>query len=245
MPTIVAIGGGEIWRVKVLEDGSVIEYPMEILSIDQEIINLSKVNNPKLLFLPTPKNDRLSYCEAVENYYQGHLGCEVSHLKLIEENLSKNEIEDKINAADIIYVSGGDTRLAIQTWQEQGVDVLLKQAHERGTILSGISAGAICWFDWYDNYDYVDEPNWKPDLLAGLGLIKGLAVPHYEELEPSEQLAINALVNERKIESWAIDNCAAVVFEDGNIRTISARDDRGVTKLCNQDVNKPTLSFPT
>ena len=53
----------------------------------------------------------------------------------------------KIAAADIIVVSGGNTLFAVTRWRRLGVDVLLRQAMERGAVLCGGSAGAIIWFD--------------------------------------------------------------------------------------------------
>ncbi len=35
----------------------------------------------------------------------------------------------------------------MRIWRRLGVDKLLKSAYLRGTVLSGISAGSICWFD--------------------------------------------------------------------------------------------------
>jgi dipeptidase E len=44
-------------------------------------------------------------------------------------------------------VGGGNTLQMMRVWRHQGVDKLLTSAYENGTVLSGISAGAICWFD--------------------------------------------------------------------------------------------------
>ena len=51
----------------------------------------------------------------------------------------------KIAAADIIVVSGGNTLFAVTRWRRLGVDVLLREAMERGAVLCGGSAGAIIW----------------------------------------------------------------------------------------------------
>ena len=37
--------------------------------------------------------------------------------------------------------------MMMRLWRRLGVDKLLKSAYEKGTILAGISAGSICWFD--------------------------------------------------------------------------------------------------
>ena len=50
--------------------------------------------------------------------------------------------------ADIIYVGGGDTVRMMEKWKEYNVNSYLKEAYEKGVVLSGISAGSICWFEF-------------------------------------------------------------------------------------------------
>ena len=45
--------------------------------------------------------------------------------------------EAAIGEADIIVVSGGNTLFAVTRWRRLGVDLLLKQAMERGAVLCG------------------------------------------------------------------------------------------------------------
>ena len=52
-----------------------------------------------------------------------------------------------LERADIIVVGGGNTLYAIDRWKELHVDKLLRDAMDRGVVLTGGSAGAICWFD--------------------------------------------------------------------------------------------------
>ena len=61
-------------------------------------------------------------------------------------------IKQKIENADLIYVGGGNTRTMLALWRRLGVDRLLHEAAQRGTVLSGLSAGANCWFH-YANSD--------------------------------------------------------------------------------------------
>jgi dipeptidase E len=54
--------------------------------------------------------------------------------------------------ADIIYVGGGNTLKMMTLRRKLGVDKALQQALKKDIILSGLSAGSICWFD-YGNSD--------------------------------------------------------------------------------------------
>jgi dipeptidase E len=130
----VAIGGGDIRTRGTAE-------------IDREIIRLSGRKNPSVLFIPTASYDSLRYWERVKEYFGKFLNCTTDVLLLISGRLTDDQIRKKILSADIIYVGGGNTLYMMRLWRRLGVDKLLKQAYENGTVLAGISAGAICWFD--------------------------------------------------------------------------------------------------
>jgi len=165
---IVAIGGGEI-RTR------------GTAPIDREIIRLTRKKHPKLLFIPTASSDSERYWKHVQEYFGGFLKCKTDVLFLITEQISPNEIGRKIRWADIIYAGGGNTLQMMRVWRRVGVDKLLKSAYEKGTVLSGISAGAICWFDsgHSDSMSFTNPKNWKYINVKGLGLIRGIHCPHY------------------------------------------------------------------
>jgi dipeptidase E len=166
--TIVAIGGGDI-RTR----GTV--------AIDREIIRLSNKKNPRLLFLPTASSDSQRYWKHVQEYFGNFLHCKTDVLLLIREEPTKAHIRKKISSADIIYVGGGNTLQMMRIWRHLGVDKLLMSAYENGTVLSGISAGAICWFDsgHSDSMSFYNPRRWDYINVRGLGLISGIHCPHY------------------------------------------------------------------
>jgi len=72
-------------------------------------------------------------------------GCAVRSLDVIASN--PNDMEEMVENADVIIVSGGNTLYAVDRWKQLGLDELLRKAMHRGVVLTGGSAGAICWFD--------------------------------------------------------------------------------------------------
>jgi dipeptidase E len=168
---IIAIGGG-----KIRTRGT--------LAIDREIIRLTGKENPKLLFIPTASSDSDVYWMHVQEYFGGFLKCKTDALFLIKERLTKEQIRRKLFAADIIYVGGGNTLLMMRLWRRLGVDKLLIAAYENGTVLSGISAGSICWFDsgHSDSMSFYNPRKWKYINVKGLGLISGIHCPHYNSM---------------------------------------------------------------
>jgi dipeptidase E len=164
---IVAIGGGEI-RTR----GTVV--------IDREILRLSKKRHPRVLFIPTASSDSQRYWKRFQEYFGIFLRCKTDVLFLSRE-ASKERVREKIFSTDVIYVGGGNTLHMMRIWRRRGVDRLLLSAYKRGTVLSGISAGAICWFEsgHSDSMSFYNPRKWEYINVKGLGLIKGIHCPHY------------------------------------------------------------------
>jgi dipeptidase E len=206
--TIVAIGGGEI-RTR------------GTAAIDREIIRLSGKKNPKLLFIPTASSDSERYWKHVQEYFGGFLKCKTDVLFLIRERPSSEETRRKILAADIIYVGGGNTLLMMRLWRRLGVDKLLLSAYENGTVLSGISAGAICWFDsgHSDSMSFYNPREWKYINVKGLGLIHGINCPHYNSMTRGipRRKHFREMIRKTGVVGIAIENNCAIEFIDGRL----------------------------
>ncbi len=83
-------------------------------------------------------------------------------------------------AQDVIFVGGGSTANMLAIWRVHGFDRILREAWEQGIVLSGSSAGMICWFE----ASVTDS--FGPQLAAmrdGLGFLPGSACPHYDDEE--------------------------------------------------------------
>ncbi len=165
---IVAIGGGDIRR-------------RGTIPIDREIIRLSGRKHPRLLFIPTASSDSERYWKHVQAYFGNLLKCRTDVLSLIKERPPLDRVRRKILSADIVYVGGGNTLKMMRLWRRLGVDRLLKIAYEKGTVLCGISAGSICWFEsgHSDSMSFYNPRKWKYINVRGLGLIKCVHCPHY------------------------------------------------------------------
>jgi len=216
MKKIIAIGGGEIGRPG---------FPIETTKIDKEIIKLTNKKSPRLLFLPTASGDSESYFQTVEKYFGKKLKCKVNVLYLSKTNLSKSQVRDTILSSDIIYVGGGNTLKMIKVWKKLGIDKILKEAYEKGIVLSGLSAGAICWFK-YGNSDSLKMNDSKAPLIkvSGLNLISALFCPHYD-FEKYRRRELKKMMLKNSGIAIAIDNCCAIeIIDDILYRIISSKN---------------------
>lgn len=212
---IVAIGGGEI-RTR------------GTAAIDREIIRLSGKKNPKLLFIPTASSDSERYWKHVQEYFGKFLKCKLDVLYLMAGNLTREQIRKKILSADIVYVGGGNTLHMMRVWRRFDVDKLLKAAYANGTVLSGISAGSICWFEsgHSDSMSFYNPRNWKYINVKGLGLIKGIHCPHYNgrTIGIPRRKHFREMIRKTGGMGIAIENNCAIVFIDGRFyRVITSK----------------------
>ena len=184
MKQIIAIGGGGFGRT------------IKDLKIEKYIKSQSGKANPKICFIPTATGDDQGY---IENFYKAfdELGCETSHINFFKRTI---DLRSHILEQDIIYVGGGNTKSMLAVWKEWDLDSILKVAYDKGIMMSGVSAGAICWFErgitdsWADHQATIDC----------LGFVKGTCCPHYDEEPERIPYVKDALTNN------AINSCLAI-----------------------------------
>lgn len=224
---IVAIGGGELGRPNKEKGGF---YPVETTLIDKKIIALSGKNSPKILFIPTASSDSAGYVEVVKKHFGERLGCKVDALLLKKQKYTKKEIEEKIFSSDIIYVGGGNTLKMIKLWKKLRVNKILENAREKGIVLSGLSAGAICWFS-LGNSDSRKFKNPKADYIkvSGLGMIKALLCPHYNvgptyiSKNQDRRSSLKRMMRVTPGVAIALENCSALEVVGNKARLIVSK----------------------
>ena len=108
----------------------------ETLAIDRKIVCLTGKGSPKALFIPTASGDSPRYWQSFQEVYGEELGCESDVLYLLGVSPTKEELEQRILSADLVYVGGGNTLKMMRRWRKLGVDKVLKEAYRRGIVLS-------------------------------------------------------------------------------------------------------------
>ncbi|MBP1904212.1 dipeptidase E [Paenibacillus turicensis] len=218
MGTIAVIGGGEL-RLE------------ETLVLDQEIVKLTGKEKPIALFIPTASYDAQGYCETFDLIYGEKLGCVTKHLLLTMQEYTVTKLEHLILSADLIYVGGGNTRFLLETWRELGVDKILKKAYHQGVVLSGISAGSICWYEHGCSEEAsAREPNeYNYVRLEGLGLLKGNHAPHYNEGDYA--VSLQHMVSEHQEVGIGIDNNCMIVYKEDHFKVFTSEEGARVHRI--------------
>jgi peptidase E len=205
MKQIVAMGGG----------GFSMEPDNPLL--DQYVLNLTHKPHPKVCFLPTASGDAEGY---IIRFLQAmmKLNAEPTYLSLLRPTVT--DMASFLLSQDVIYVGGGNTKNLLGLWREWGLDAVLREARERGIILAGLSAGAICWFE----QGLTDSVPGPLSPLPCLGFLKGSNCPHYDgeaERRPSYQRAI---AEGRMLDGIAADDGVALHYVGDELaKVVSSR----------------------
>mmetsp|Transcript_26086 Transcript_26086/g.36785 ORF Transcript_26086/g.36785 Transcript_26086/m.36785 type:complete len:348 (-) Transcript_26086:2085-3128(-) len=88
--------------------------------------------------LPEPKAKQT--CQFIK------AGCNIKCVDVVDKVPSYPKLSATMDEADVIVVSGGNTLYAVDRWKLLDIDQMLRGAMHRGAVLTGGSAGAICWF---------------------------------------------------------------------------------------------------
>ena len=199
----------------------------ETRAIDAYTVRLTGKKRPEMLFIANASDDSEAYAEATCDIYRA-LGCHAEPLYLLRDPEGVKKAPERIAQADIVYVGGGNTRRMMKQWRQLGIDECLRRAAEGPGILTGMSAGAICWFeDGFSNTEIKDENG--SDIYAlvdGLGLLPGSLCPHFND--PPRRAFADKLARTR---GYALDNCTALHVKNGECLALSTQAERRVYQV--------------
>jgi peptidase E len=121
-------------------------------------------------------------------------------------------------------------------WRVHGFDEVVREAWKAGVVLSGWSAGMICWFE----HGVTDS--FGPELapMECLGLLPGSACPHYDG-EELRRPRYAELVRDGFPSGIAIDDDVGVRFEGTElVEVVSGR--QGATAYRVSDAGETALA---
>ena len=208
MKRLIAIGGSEN-DLKDLKD--VFYYMFKNLP-----------DNPKLIYIPTANNDHQAYSEYMKNFFESNYKAKVDILYLLSEKNDYLKIGERVMTANCIYVEGGNLKLLLNELNREEMKNILVDAYNGGITLAGISAGAMCWFE-YGFSDNCDRTSLKKyySIVPCMSFVKGVVSPHYNDIERKNFFKLELKNNKLLSEGWGIENGSALIWEDGKYSTIN------------------------
>jgi dipeptidase E len=188
------------------------------------VVGLAGKASPKVCAVPTAMGDD---AESVLRLY-GLLPAEVrtSYLPFFPwppDDLRRFALEQ-----DVIFVGGGNTANMLAIWRAHGFDEIVREAWERGIVLTGWSAGMICWFEAGVTDSFGPQ---LEGLRDGLGFLAGSACPHYDG-EERRRPVYTKLVAEGFPAGVAADDGVGVHFVATEIaEVVSVREGAGAYRV--------------
>jgi dipeptidase E len=175
-------------------------------ALDRLVLTLTGKPVPKVCFLPTASGDGR---EQTTRFYERFSAwpCEPSILSLFHLGRDRIDPREHLLHQDAVYVGGGSMRNMLAVWREHAVDEAMRAAWERGTVLAGLSAGAMCWFE-----GGITMSGGAPAPAPGLGLLDGSMSVHLGSEPERLPTYREAIASGALPPGYAVDDCAALLF---------------------------------
>jgi peptidase E len=180
-------------------------------------MELSGVPAPRLCVINTAMGDDPN---ANLRFYDrlAQTAARVRHLALFPMP-NVDDPEDLLMSQDVIFVGGGSVANMIAVWRVHGIDEILRKAWHAGVVLTGSSAGGICWFEGgtTDSFGTKLRP-----FKDGLGMLAGSFCPHFNS-EPERRPLYQRLVADGSLPGGlACDDGVGAHFVDEQLAEVVA-----------------------
>ena len=139
------------------------------------LAELTGKDRPRMLYIGTAGAEDPTEALRAHDEFQRH--SEVSRLEFFP--WPPDDLRSVVLESDLIFVGGGNTANMLAIWRVHGVDELLREALANGTVLSGSSAGGICWFE----HGVTDSFGPQLGPMDCLGFLPGSFCPHWDDEE--------------------------------------------------------------
>jgi dipeptidase E len=178
--------------------------------------------NARVLYIPTDGGEVLGYWPSFEET-MSRLGCTSSPLFLLRDPSSRKQMKSLVDKADLIFVGGGNTLRMMRMWRRFGFDRHLVQAAKTNKVFAGVSAGAICWFEYghSDSRSFSGKKDWKYVRVRGLGLRKGTFCPHV--LGEKRLANFAAMMEKIGGDGYGVNDGSALLIKNGSCEVIGNR----------------------
>jgi cyanophycinase len=195
------------------------EFLPAMAEVDAGLLASTGVARPRVAVLPTASfpdgEDVFDRWASMGVAHFAALGAEVEPV-LVRDRAGAEDpaAAQAVGEADLVYLSGGKPEYLRHVLEGSAVGTALRDAHERGAVLAGCSAGAMILAGHAFEFRMGLVP-WPLRWGRGLGFAPGISVvPHYDAW-PEPFSALIALQAPRGSVVLGIDEETAVIGRDG------------------------------
>jgi len=173
-------------------------------------------------FIPTASihEEVTFYVDAGKEALEG-LGLAVDVLEV--STASHEEISNKLNQNDYIYITGGNTFFLLQELKRTGTDKLIIEQINQGKTYIGESAGSVVLSPNIDYIAEMDNPEIAENLSSydALGVIDFYPLPHYTNFPFKEAAESVFSTYAEKINISTFSNHQAIIINGSDVNVES------------------------
>jgi dipeptidase E len=196
-------------------------------ALDDYVLSLAgDVAEPRICLLPTASGDGEAQIRQFHATF-GARACAPRHISLFRLGSRPIPLRETLLEQDIIYVGGGSMVGMLAVWRALGLDAILRECWEAGVVLAGLSAGAMCWFEWG-----VTCSLGSPAPAHGLGFLEGSLSVHMDG-EPKRLPVYRQAIKDGTIPpGYAADDGVALLFRGTELaEVVSSRPGRRALRV--------------
>ena len=223
-PTILATSGG------LRRDG---RTDVSFAPLVFHAIELSGVTGraPRLCHLGTAGGDQ-RYFQAMLNDAGQAAGITVSHLNLFSMP-NTDDMTGLLLEQDVVWVGGGSVANLLALWRLHGLDESFRQAWAAGVVLSGVSAGSICWHVGGTTDSF--GPDLRP-VTNGLAFLPFSNGVHYHSEEQRRPLYQRLIADGTLPDGYATDDGTGLVYHGTELtETVTEVRGKGTYRVTRED----------
>lgn len=200
-PTILATSGGAVASRRVRwEVGPLTEYAIELAQVDGRA--------PRVCFLATAFGDDAGL---IRSFYEAAQlrGLHASHISVFPMP-NVPDVTAHLLDQDVVWAWGGSVAGLLALWRLHGIDQAMRAAWESGVVLTGVSAGSICWHAGGTTDSF--GPTLQP-ITNGLGLLPYANGVHYDS-EDQRRPLLQSLIGDGTLppEGYATEDGVGVRY---------------------------------
>lgn len=195
-------------------------------ALDDYVLSLATSAMPRICLLPTASGDGEAQIRQFHATF-GARACEPSHIALFRLGSRPIPLRETLLAQDVIYVGGGSMLGLLAVWRALGLDAILREAWQAGVVLAGLSAGAMCWFEWG-----ITKSLGHPAPAPGLGFLSGSMTVHMDG-EPARLPVYRAAIADGSLPAgYAADDGVGLLFRGTELQeVVSSRPGRRALRI--------------
>jgi peptidase E len=215
-PTILATSGGTARSRRTMQVfNSLVHHAVELSGVQGR--------RPRMLYVGTAIGDSEAF-EAQVHEAARVAGYDLTPLRLFTMP-NVDDLAAAVLGVDVVWVTGGSVANLLALWRLHGLDEIMRQAWAAGVVLTGVSAGSICWFTGGTTDSF--GPQLCP-VTNGLGFLPYGNGVHYDN-EPQRRPLIHQLVADGVIPtSYCTDDGVGVLFRGTRfVEAVSEVDGKG------------------